>query len=65
MKPTDCAVCGAPAKVHHADSAHGALYGVRCEGGHAMGAVFETKRKAIMAWDECQRFVEANTEEVD
>ena len=63
MKPTDCTICGTPAHVYHNDTSHGAAYGVVCDEGHAIHALFETKRKAISAWDECQRFVEAYTEE--
>ncbi len=64
MKPADCSICRAQARVYHSDTSHGAAYGVSCDEGHSIRAMFETKRRAIAAWDECQRFVEEYTEEV-
>lgn len=39
----------------------GTIYGVECDGGHSIGAVFGTKNRAIQAWNECQDFVERYT----
>ena len=63
MKTDECAICGRPAHVVHADAKGGALYGVRCDGGHDFPCVFGTKNRAVQAWNECQGFVLRYTEE--
>ena len=63
MKPRRCSICGKDAAITFTEGKGGALYGVACEEGHSMRNVFGTRNRAIQAWDECQRFVEAYTEE--
>lgn len=65
MKQKKCSICGSKAVVtYEADKVRGGtLYGVMCdEEGHYIDAVFETKNRAIKAWNECQDFVERYTE---
>ena len=63
MKPKPCAICGDDAAITFSEGKGGALYGVACVNGHAIRNVFGSRNRAIQAWDECQRFVEAYTEE--
>lgn len=59
MKISDCTVCGSTAEVVYLDDkGRRTLYGVECDNGHYVPAVFGTKNRAIQAWNECQRFVE-------
>ena len=62
MKPRDCSICGEGAHVTFKEGKGGAMYGVSCEGGHAIRDVFGSRNRAIQAWDECQRFVLRYTE---
>jgi len=59
MKIFDCSICGSHAEsVYLDDKGRSTLYGVECDEGHSIPAVFGTKNRAIQAWNECQRFVE-------
>lgn len=63
MKADYCSICDKPAKPFQSDvRGHGALFGVRCDEGHTLRAVFTTKNRAIQAWNECQGFVLRYTE---
>lgn len=64
MKAERCAICGNETTVMHEDCKGGVLYGIECLEGHLIPCVFGTKNRAVQAWNECQRFVIAYTEEV-
>lgn len=65
-KIDDCAICGAHAEPTYLDvKGRGTLYGIECDEGHYIECVFETKNRAVTAWNECQDFVIRYTEEAD
>lgn len=66
MRIAACSICGSNAEPTYLDvKGKGTLYGVECDEGHSIGAVFGTKNRAIQAWNECQGFVERYTEECE
>jgi len=58
MKSEKCAVCGGEGYVCIASDKFSGktLYGVSCGNDHHVAAVFETKNRAVKAWNECQGF---------
>lgn len=65
-KPDDCAICGSHVETTYLDvKGKGTLYGMECDEGHFIGCVFETKNRAVAAWNECQSFVLRYTEEAE
>ena len=62
----DCSICGSHAKAVCEDmGGRKPLYGIECDEGHFIETAFETKNRAVTAWNECQRFVLRYTEEAE
>lgn len=65
MKADRCMICGGEAKAYTAvDKVSGkTVYGMACPEDHYISPVFETKNRAVKAWNECQGFVDRYTSE--